>query len=118
MQAQYGVSATANSNQVNQWVNATVGTWAAPTVANRNRIKAIRVAIVVRNGLMEKEDVSTTCTSTTAPNPSGVCAWDGSVYGQAPVIDLTATASWQKYRYRVFETIVPVRNMLWSREAV
>ena len=118
MQAQYGVSAAANSNQVNQWVSATGGTWAAPTVANRNRIKAIRVALIVRNSLLEKDDVSTACSSTTAANPTGVCAWDGSVLGAAPTIDLTGTADWQKYRYRVFETIVPIRNMLWSREAV
>ena len=118
MQAQYGVSATANSNQVNQWVNADGATWAAPTVTNRNRIKAIRIAIVVRNGLLEKQVVSTACSSTTAANPTGVCAWDGSVYGQAPAVVLTGTADWDRYRYRVFETIVPVRNMLWSKEAV
>lgn len=117
MQAQYGVSAAANSNQVNQWVNATGGTWAAPTVANRNRIKAIRVAIVVRNSLLEKEVVSAACSSTTAANPTGVCAWDGSVLGEAPTVVLTE-ADWNRYRYRVFETIIPVRNMLWSREAV
>lgn len=117
MQAQYGVSATADSNQVNQWVNATGG-WAVPTVANRNRIKAIRVAVVVRNGLLEKEVVSSQCSSTIAANPAGVCAWDGSVLGAAPLIDLTGTADWDRYRYRVFETIVPLRNMLWSRKAV
>jgi type IV pilus assembly protein PilW len=117
MQAQYGVSAAANSNQVSQWVNATGGTWAAPTVANRNRIKAIRVAVVVRNSLLEKEVVSTACSSTIAANPSGVCAWDGSVLSEAPAVVLTGT-DWERYRYRVFETIVPVRNMLWSREAV
>ncbi|MDX1916029.1 MAG: PilW family protein [Methylophilus sp.] len=117
MQAQYGISPSADSNQVNQWVNAD-GAWAAPSVADRNRIKAIRVAIVVRNGLLEKTDVSTACSSTTAANPTGVCAWDGSLYGEAPTIDLTGIDSWQKYRYRVFETIIPLRNMLWSKEAV
>jgi type IV pilus assembly protein PilW len=117
MQAQYGVSATANSNQVNEWVDAT-GAWATPSVADRNRIKAIRVAIVARSGLLEKEVVSTKCSSITDANPTGVCAWDGSVYGAAPVIDLSGADNWQNYRYRVFETIIPLRNMLWSREAV
>jgi type IV pilus assembly protein PilW len=118
MQAQYGVSNAANSNQVNEWVDATGATWAVPTVENRNRIKAIRVAVVVRNGLLEKEVVSAACSSTTAANPTGVCAWDGSLYGAAPAIDLSATPNWQNYRYRVFETIIPLRNMLWSKEAV
>ena len=118
MQAQYGVSASAASNQVNEWVNATGGTWLAPSVANRNRIKAIRIAIVVRNGLLEKTNVSNACSSTTGANPTGVCAWDGSVLDEAPVINLTGNADWRRYRYRTFETIIPLRNMLWSREAV
>jgi type IV pilus assembly protein PilW len=119
LQAQYGISATADSNQVDEWLTPTAGNgFATPTVADRNRIKAIRVAIVVRNGLLEKEAVSTACSSTTAASPSGVCAWDGSVYGQAPTVNLTATANWDRYRYRVFATIIPVRNMLWSKEAL
>lgn len=118
MQAQYGISATADSNRVSQWVNASGVTWANPSVANRNRIKAIRVAVVVRNGLLEKlPAVSTACSSRTAANPTGVCAWDGSVFGQAPLIDLSNTPQWNQYRYRVFNTILPIRNMLWNREA-
>lgn len=126
LQAQYGVSATANSNLVNQWVDAT-GIWAAtattPTVANRNRIKAIRVAVVARNGLLEKEIVTTACSSTTAANPTGLCAWDATtanptIASPAPTIDLSTTASWQNYRYKAFETIIPLRNMLWSKDAL
>jgi type IV pilus assembly protein PilW len=121
LQAQYGVAATADSNQVNQWVNAT-GAWAAPTVEERNRIKAIRVAVILRNSLLEKEAVTTACSSTTDPNPTGLCAWDATSAGPtvaspAPVINLNAIGG-PNYRYRVFETIIPLRNMLWSREAV
>jgi type IV pilus assembly protein PilW len=117
MQAQYGISATPDSNQVSEWVNAE-GVWAAaagttpttPTVANRNRIKAIRVAVVVRNGLLEKNVVTTAApvawTPLAAPVPS-----------PAPVINLTNTPQWNQYRYRVFNTIFPIRNMLWNREA-
>ena len=76
LKAQYGISAAANSNQVNQWVNAT-GAWAAPTVANRNRIKAIRVAVVARNAKAEMSDVSSACSSTILPAPTGLCAWGG-----------------------------------------
>jgi type IV pilus assembly protein PilW len=122
LQAQYGISATADSNQVNQWVNATGATWAAPSVANRNRIKAIRVAVILRNGLEEKEVVTTACSSTTAANPTGLCAWDATSAGPlvaspAPAINLNAIGG-ANYRYRVFETIIPLRNMLWSKEAV
>lgn len=116
MQAQYGV-ANAASNQVNQWVNAT-GAWAAPTVGDRNRIKAVRIVVVVRNGLREKDNVTTTCTTNKGIINNGPCAWDDTDYSPAPMIDLSADAEWQKYRYRSFETIIPVRNMLWSREVL
>jgi type IV pilus assembly protein PilW len=130
IQAQYGISDSANSNLVTQWVNAT-GAWAAPTVDDRNRIKAVRIAVVARNGLKEKDvvDSTTACSSTTAASPTGLCAWDATsalptplvapfVASPAPSIDLTADGDWRHYRYRVFETIVPLRNVIWSRSAL
>lgn len=142
MQAQYGISANPTSNQITQWVNAT-GAWETkidPVTgiytktpgntsnvcnalnANRNCIKAVRVAIVARNGLLEKlPAVSNACSSTTVANPTGVCAWDATsanpiVASPAPVIDLSNTASWNQYRYKVYETIIPMRNVVWTRE--
>ena len=53
VQVQYGLSSTANSKDIASWVNPT-GAFAAATltgsggVANRQRIKAIRVALVAR----------------------------------------------------------------------
>lgn len=122
LQAQYGISAIANSNQVNEWVDAT-GIWAAtaatPTVANRNRIKAIRIVVVARNGLLEKEIVSNTCTTAKGTVNNGPCAWDDTDFNAAPKIDLLLTdANWQNYRYRAFETIIPLRNVLWAKDAL
>ena len=124
IQAQYGVSATANNNQVVQWVDATGATW-GPTItpANRNRIKAVRIAIVARNGLLEKEDITTACSSITNANPTGLCAWDATsanptIASPAPTIDLSSITDWQKYRYRVFETIIPIRSMIWSKDTL
>jgi type IV pilus assembly protein PilW len=119
LQAQYGISATANSNQVTAWVNASGGTWAAPTVADRNRIKAIRIAVVARNEKMEPGVVTTACSSTTAAAPTGLCAWAGSVASPAPAIDLSpGDPNWARYRYRVFETIVPLRNVIWAKDTL
>lgn len=119
VQAQYGISATASSNQVTQWVEATAATgWDAPSVANRNRIKAIRIAVVARNGQYEKTNVTTACSSLTAVSPTGLCAWAGTATSPAPSIDLSNDADWQRYRYRVFETIIPLRNVIWSRETL
>ncbi|HLP97177.1 MAG TPA: PilW family protein [Sideroxyarcus sp.] len=118
LQAQYGISANANSNQITGWVNPT-GAWAAPTVANRNRIKAIRIAVVARNAKMEMADVTTACSSLTASAPTGLCAWAGSASSPAPAVTLSAPPigdpNWQRYRYRVFETIIPLRNVIWAK---
>lgn len=118
MQAQYGISTVPISNQVTAWVDAT-GAWAntatTPSLANRNRIKAIRVAVIARNGLLETTNVTDACSSRTAAKPTGLCAWDGAAAGsQAPLIDLTAIGG-PNYRYRVYESIIPIKNIIWSR---
>lgn len=117
MQAQYGISAVANSNQVVNWVNAT-GAWATPSVADRNRIKALRIVVVARNDLLEKEIVTTQCTTAKGVANNGPCAWDDADVDAAPAIDLSAIASWQNYRYKTYETIIPLRNMLWSKDVL
>lgn len=119
LQAQYGISAAANSNQVVQWVDASGGTWSAPTLANRNRIKAIRIAVVARNAKIEPEAVTAACSAVDSANPTGLCAWGGSSTSPAPAIDLSpGDPNWARYRYRVFETIIPLRNMIWSKDTL
>jgi type IV pilus assembly protein PilW len=117
MQAQYGVSATAASNRVEQWVDAT-GNWApaAITVADRNRVKAIRVAIVARNGLLENTNVTAAAPTAWANVLIEVPAGSGNfVVSAAPAINLATTdANWRRYRYRVYESIIPIRNIIWS----
>lgn len=111
MQAQYGISANQNSNNVTAWVDADAA-WANPNIASRNRIKAIRIAVVLRNNLQEKQ-INGASVSQAAP-----IAWVplDPATSPAPVINLAG--NWQDYRYRVFETIIPIRNMLWSRSAL
>lgn len=107
LQAQYGISASTNSNQVNQWVDAT-GTWGTPSTGDRNRIKAVRIAVVARDAKREPNDVT-----------SAVTAWTDTKHGStAPTINLSADPDWKKYRYRVFETIIPLRNVIWSKDTL
>lgn len=115
LQAQYGISATPNSEVVDAvagWVNA-AGAWAAPDTtsatcnaanANRNCIKAIRIALVARNNLLEKTAVSQACNGT-APGLAKVCIW-GNQNVTLPGLD------WASYRYREYELVVPLRNVL------
>jgi type IV pilus assembly protein PilW len=131
VQAQYGISSSPETNEITRWVDAT-GAWVAPgntsavcdaATANRNCIKAVRIAVVTRSELLEKEPVpgSAVCSSLTDANPTGICAWDATsadpngVGWPAPAIDLSNTADWNRYRYRVFETIIPLRNIVWTR---
>lgn len=121
IQAQYGVSATAGSNQINQWVDAT-GAWATPSVADRNRIKAVRIAVVARNPKIEPNAVTAACDAATN---TGLCAWRDVPEGgaiafdsPAPLINLADDADWTRYRYRVYETIIPLRNMIWSKDTL
>ncbi len=124
LQAQYGISASANSNQVVQWVEPSGATWAAPSVANRNRIKAVRISVIARNTKIEPVAVTTACSSTATAAPTGLCAWDAtsanpSVASPAPAVDLSpGNANWARYHYRVFETIMPLRNMVWSKDTL
>ncbi len=126
IQAQYGISTSPSSNQIVQWVDAT-GIWTpsalASSVNNRNLIKAVRIAVVARNGLLEKTAVTNACSSLTSDAPTGLCAWAGTSAGTAiaspaPPIDLSNDPNWQYYRYRVFETIIPLRNVIWSKSTL
>ena len=102
------------SRQFRGRVNATGATWAAPTVSDRNRIKSIHIAVVARSGLREKDVVTNVCTTAKGTVNNGPCAWDDTNFDAAPAIDLSNDPDWQYYRYRVFDTIIPLRNMIWS----
>ncbi len=110
LQAQYGISSSCNSNDIVQWVDATGGQWATPSVADRNKIKAIRVAVVTRNSKMEGGNISDVCGSASG---TPLCSWTG-----GPAIDLSANPNWKRYRYRVFETTYPLRNVVWSKGSI
>ena len=87
-----------------------------------NRLITLRLAVVARSALTEKPRGSngTNCDATTdgteGPSvPDTRPAWAGGL------IDVSATGDpnpasplhWKCYRYRVFETTVPLRNWIW-----
>lgn len=111
LQAQYGVSADLTTNQVTNWVDATGDFGANMTLANRNRIKAVRVAVVARDGVLQKNNVSQAC-NTNVANLIKVCVWNNDNNRQN--VSLSTIPNWQRYRYKVFETAIPIRSMLWN----
>ena len=72
------------------------------------RIPAVRLALVARSAQYEKENVTLA-----APQWSGSTSPTPVVIGVPTNPDGTADALWQRYRYRVFETVVPIRNVAW-----
>jgi type IV pilus assembly protein PilW len=110
MKAQYGmddgVGGTAGDGIVDEWIN----TPQPVTAAQWAQMLAVRIGIVARSATPEKANsgnVSDACnTTTTAP------VWAGSASNP---FDLSANATWQCYRYKTFQTTIPVRNMLWSQ---
>lgn len=114
VQAQYGVSDPGNPSAGLCWTDAAGKTtcpatnptpgadWSAPPAIDIKRIQAIRVAIVARNA-----QIAPGCTDTTAPvsyatlvakNPVGIANWGWSGC----------------YRYKVYQTIIPIRNVIWG----
>ncbi len=116
IKAQYGV-APIGTQSVDTWVDAT-GAWTPTALAasptNRKRIKAVRFVVVSRSDKQEGSNVTTTCTNVSLKVNNGPCAWRDSAANPAPVIDLSADPNWQRYRYKVYQTIVPLRNVLWG----
>jgi type IV pilus assembly protein PilW len=100
IQAQYGRDTNADGT-VDTWTSTMPG---VPTATDWANNLAIRVAVVARSALPEKPNPTTQLCDTTAASPT----WLGGT------IDLTADANWQCYRYRVFQTIIPLRNLLWA----
>lgn len=106
--------------QVGRWSTAMIdadGDGSTGAAGDWQRIAALRIAVIARSAVAERPAAGqATCTATIAPLtvfgtavPAGIAA--------APVQVALAVAndpvSWTCYRYRVFETIVPLRNAGW-----
>jgi type IV pilus assembly protein PilW len=103
LRAQYGRDAVAP-------LNGSVDTWDQMTPAPQptqmdlaclwTRVPAVRIALVARNSQTEKEAVT-----------SAAPTWFGSE--DHPIV-LTAThQNWQQFRYKLFQTVIPIRNIPW-----
>ncbi len=82
------------------------------------RIAALRLAVVARAREPDKADASGTCPNTTTVLPTAFSSRQPSAIATVPIQVNVAVAGdsidWTCYRYRVFETIVPLRNSGWK----
>jgi type IV pilus assembly protein PilW len=106
LQAEYGIDGAPplgvldNQIAANEWTNAPPADW--------TKVRAVRVALLARSTQYEK-----TAVTTTAP------VWAGGGFVMTNV-DGTPDSSpgdandWRHYRYRVYQVVVPLRNMIWG----
>lgn len=124
MKAQYGLDLlpAPNGDQViDTWMSARNPPWDEPSVlraplAQLRRIKAVRIALVVRSTQFERPldaegrvpatDLSVDYTTPTLFPCHGVLPCS-----EIPPTVLPGTAN---YRYRVFEQTIPLRNQIWN----
>jgi type IV pilus assembly protein PilW len=107
LQAQYGIENTALVPPI-EWVDATGATWGAPSIANARRIKAVRIAVLALNSEYQKPPPSGVCDATTDAMRANWSAWATlTPFGVAP--------DFHCYRYKVFESVIPLRNILWAK---
>jgi type IV pilus assembly protein PilW len=102
LQAQYGIDTSGTGGLVSTFVDdlplpITTDTW--------GKVLALRLAILVRSKHQEKPDASGACVATTAAP-----RWSAGQFQTA-----ITTPGWRCYRYAVYETVVPLRNMLWKK---
>jgi type IV pilus assembly protein PilW len=118
MQAYYGkastITATVLTGPVDTW-----DTTLPVTNLEWLRVLAVKIAIVSRSDQYEKTEVTTTdpvwdvganspiAGAVTCPTSTNKCI--------TLKIPRTANSSdWKHYRYKVFDTVIPLRNMIWN----
>ena len=99
MVAEYGYDED-GSGKIDKSSEWTATTPAAPELG---KLIAIRVAILVRSSQYEKDEV-------TPVNPRWA---SGSKEFNMAAID--STGDWKHFRYRVYESVIPLRNTIWGQ---
>jgi len=108
----------------NNGVVDTYDTATPATNADWQTVLAVRIVIVARSGQREKDivtaaepnwDIGSNVAASYIKAPGSattVCA-AGAGACQLP-LPLSHLSDWQYYRYKVFDTAIPLRNMLWN----
>ncbi|MDQ6619932.1 MAG: PilW family protein [Pseudomonadota bacterium] len=113
MKVQYGIDNT-GTGILGTWVDAAAAGWKpaelmAATLPVMNQVKAIRIGIIVRSAQFDRNHVDKfDWVLFDCPTHDNACP--GRLSGSIP-----ANAN-GTYRYRAYETIVPLRNQLWNRQ--
>ena len=80
------------------------------------RVLAVRIAVLARSQNYEKPNAAGVCQATTSAltvPPGNAPIWSGGAFPALEAALATPGNEAGCYKYRVFETVVPLRNMIW-----
>lgn len=99
--------------------DGSIDEWSADPPGNGNawqRVLAVRLAIVTRSAQFEREDVTKEVPywdlGTTVPTKAA----DVTLCEGRPCVGFRTddVSDWKRYRYKVLETVIPMRNLVWK----
>lgn len=110
LQAQYGIDNN-NDGVIDVWNTATPA-----TAAEWRQLLAVRIAVLARSGQYERVDPSLATPPVTPVAPR----WTGGAFVLTNLDGSSGTPAdptldWRNYRYRVYQTTVMLRNLIWGR---
>lgn len=108
LQAMYGKDTDGNG-AVDTYDNAT-----PTTNAGWRQVLTARIVVVARSASYDKDEVTTTQPVWNFGSAVTVAGSAACGSNRCVTLEIDGLADWKHYRYKVFETVVPVRNMLWS----
>ncbi len=104
LKAQYGLAGSVTGTTVSSWADGTNFTIAG---TNSKQIIAVRVGVVARSALRESAAIEQPAALTVLP----AIVDSGITIGAAATYTVPDT----RYRYRAYSTIIPLRNVIWTR---
>lgn len=102
MKAQYGLAATINGTVVTSWVSGAT----AINSTNVQRVIALRVGVVARSTKREDDEID-------QPNPLPLFNEKADSTNGVDAVSFTIPDT--HMRYRAYSTIIPLKNIIWTR---
>ena len=75
---------------------------------------SIRLAVVTRNSEYQPEEVTQSDLLWNVGNDAPVTGSKDCGDSKCIELKLDKLADWKHYRYRVYDTVIPLRNVLWN----
>lgn len=108
LQAFYGMDTTGDG-KVDSFTSTT-----PTTAAGWESVKTIRLAIVTRNSEYQQDEVTTSDLLWNVGNDAPVTGSTACGDSKCIALKLDTLTDWKHYRYRVYDTVIPLRNVLWN----